>query len=591
MLYLISILKRLNEGDSMNKFYTVFLLIVFLLISGCTKINVNEEIYDVIIVGSDPEGIAAAISTARNGLNTLLVDKRDSVGGLFTHSWLNFLDMNYGPDKELLTRGVFQKFFDKVEGIAFDVQTAQSVLEELIENEENITLSLSKEYLEPIMKMNTIVGVKATEDNSVTNYLAKNVIDATQDGDIAALSGAKFTLGQEDIGGPSYGMAVTQVFKLGGIQNEHWLEIRRYLNNDGDVNSGSTHNTAWGFSELYQTYHSKNDNIQMRGLNIARQTDGCVMINALQIFAIDPLDEESVDVAKETALDELNYIIPFLQENIPGMKNISLLSVAPELYIRESRHFITEYRVTVNDLLEHRDFQDKIALGSYPVDLQGTSPGKDVIILGNPALYSIPLRATIPIDTNNLFIVGRSAGYDSLAHGSARVVPIGMCVAEGVGQAVSTLHKKGLSVEDLLSDNAIVDEIQAELINYGAYLPEIDYPAAIMDHQHYEGLKFLRKYGLIQGRYDNNYKLDEPMLIENFIENFNYLNSHLNWNIFLDIKDESKFLTKETLQIYFSSHPELISKFEQNTFYNQKDLKQQMTIGEAAILLLSIDNS
>ena len=70
--------------------------------------------YDVIVVGSDPEGVAAAISSARNGLRTLLVDGRPKIGGLWTLGGLNFLDMNRDPRQRLLTKGIFEEFYNGI---------------------------------------------------------------------------------------------------------------------------------------------------------------------------------------------------------------------------------------------------------------------------------------------------------------------------------------------------------------------------------------------------------------------------------------------------------------------------------------------
>ncbi len=568
--------------------FTLLVFITILYISACNNITLTENEYDVIVVGTDPEGIAAAISTSRNGLNTLLIDDRDKVGGLFTLGWLNFLDMNYGPNNELLTRGIFEEFYSNIEGIAFDVQTAEEVFNNMIQNEDNITLSLSHSSISPIMEDNKLIGIESFKSEDKYISYAKYIIDATQDGDIAAKSGASYTLGQADIGGPSHGMAVTQVFKLGGIKNDNWQEIRSYLKNDGDINTGSTYNTAWGFPELYRSYNAQNDSVQMRGLNIARQSDGCVMINALQIFYIDPLDSESLSSAKEIASNELELIIPFLQKNIPGMQNITLLKTAPELYVRESRHFDTLYRVTVDDVLEHRNFEDKIALGSYPVDLQGTFPGDDVIILGNPKIYSIPLRATIPKDTKNLFIASRSAGYDSLAHGSIRVVPVGMCVAEGVGQAVSMLVNENISIDELITSEARIDALQDDLISFGAYLPDFDYPPEIINHKHYKGLRFVRKYGLVQGRYNNNYKLDKTISAVEFAEKFNYLNSHLKWSYSELEVENDVLLTKNLLQNMVISEQKLINHLKLIDFYSIISNHQELSNGEAYMLLYHI---
>nr|WP_310942873.1 FAD-dependent oxidoreductase [Paenibacillus doosanensis] len=60
--------------------------------------------YDVIVAGTDPEGVTAAISAARSGLKVLLVDgrNRDILGGLMTIGWLNTLDLNYAPEASMI---------------------------------------------------------------------------------------------------------------------------------------------------------------------------------------------------------------------------------------------------------------------------------------------------------------------------------------------------------------------------------------------------------------------------------------------------------------------------------------------------------
>ena len=55
----------------------------------------EDNLYDVIVVGGDPEGVTSAVSAARNGAKTLLLSSEDGLGGLFTYGMLNTLDMNY----------------------------------------------------------------------------------------------------------------------------------------------------------------------------------------------------------------------------------------------------------------------------------------------------------------------------------------------------------------------------------------------------------------------------------------------------------------------------------------------------------------
>ncbi len=504
--------------------HLLIFLIILTLLSGCKIITpgtppeptvtvIEPERYELIVIGSDPEGIAAAVSAARNNVKTLLLDNRSEIGGLMTLGWLNFLDMNYTPDNILLTQGIFKEFYDQLPGVAFDLAIAEEVFANMTGSEENLTVKLDAANININVENNIITGVDANIQGKTEKYTCHYLIDASQNGDFAASVGAPFSLGQTEIGGPSYGMAVTQIFSLKGITPEDWHAIRLDLKNDNDPNTGSTNNTAWGYWQLYRDYKPHHENVQLRGLNIARSKDYSLMINALQIFAIDPLDEASKNQAKEIAKLEIEYIIQHLRENITGMQNVELESIAPELYIREARHFHTLYRLTLDDVLEHRNFPDKIAWGSYPVDLQGTAPGQDVIILGNPAAYSIPIRSAIFADFPNLLIAGKSAGYDCLAHGSARVLPIGMAVGEALGVAVAEALEQNLPLTEAALDEKFVTAVQNRLRQQGAFLEDLNFPAPITKDKAYEGVKLLRHYGLIQGRYTNDYglgrKIDE----------------------------------------------------------------------------------
>lgn len=108
-----------------RRWITVLLLIVLVLGTwGCS----NGEKYDVIVVGGDPEGISAAVTAARNGMKTLLVEDDQALGGLMTLGGLNFIDMCNGRDGTLLTRGTFEEFYNAVGGTAFDIELAKTYL-------------------------------------------------------------------------------------------------------------------------------------------------------------------------------------------------------------------------------------------------------------------------------------------------------------------------------------------------------------------------------------------------------------------------------------------------------------------------------
>lgn len=170
---------------------------------------------------------------------------------------------------------------------------------------------------------------------------------------------------------------------------------------------------------------------RLRGLNIALQDDGNVLVNGFIIFGVNPLDKASKATGMERGKAELEYIVPYLQENFIGFANAELVGTAEQLYVRESRHILGEYQLTLDDVLENRNFEDVIALGSYPVDVPPNEQRTVGIILGNPDRYGVPFRCLVPVDIDGMLVVGRSASYTSLAAGSARVIPLGMAEGDG----------------------------------------------------------------------------------------------------------------------------------------------------------------
>ncbi|MFP4456996.1 MAG: FAD-dependent oxidoreductase [Clostridia bacterium] len=547
--------------------------------------------YDVIVIGTDPEGISAAVAAARDGATTLLIDTRDEVGGLFTLGWLNFLDMNYSPNRVLLTQGIFKEFFNQVEGIAFDIQTAKRIFNKMITDEPNLNLVLNAEDIQIEHTDQHINSITYSLENEFYLSNASIFIDSTQDGNIAASAGVPYTLGHQDTGGPAKGMAVTQVFKLSGVDHKDWSKIRKYLQNDGDKYSGSTSNTAWGFKSLHKNYKTKNEDTHLRGLNIARQKDKSLVINALQVFQIDPLNPTDIERAKTLAAKEIDHIIPYLRKNVPGMEGVSLLAIAPELYIRESRHFETEYILTIDDVLENRFYDDQIAIGSYPVDVQSTSPDFPGNVIGNPSMYSIPLRSIIPRNVDNLLIANRCAGYSSLAFGSARVVPIGMSVGEAAGSLATLCVNENIMPSDVSQSDELTTELQTKLKNKGAYLPDFDLTPKLVDNEYYESLQLLRRYGLIAGGYDNNYRLEDDATIWFYNSVVPVLQSERKWNITVKLLPPyPSTIDLDALENSFSEEKALLKHLKQQPVWTRNEFNHPISRGDICQLLYEVDN-
>ena len=349
------------------KWLSIVLLLAFAIcgLSGCGDNNVAETPvedgmdYDVIVVGGDPEGICAAVSSARNGLKTLLIEDDEALGGLMTLGKLNFIDICESRDGSILTQGLFMEFYDAVGGTAFDVETAKQFFYDWVVNEENATLKLNTEFIEPVMDGNTITGVVVEENGEKVTYTASRIVDATVDADVAAAAGVPYTIAGEDIGEKERHMGVTLVFELSGV---NWEKVVDYLENDDNEGTGATEKTAWGYTREGYAYEPKDELMRLRGFNVARQDNGNVLVNALIIFDVDAMSEESKANGIARAQKELEYIVPYVREHFIGFENVELAGTASQLYIRESRHIIGEYQLTIDDVLENRDHWEKIAI-------------------------------------------------------------------------------------------------------------------------------------------------------------------------------------------------------------------------------------
>lgn len=515
------------------------LLIVTMLFSGCsggdttttaepeslptfTNEGTADSDYDVIVVGSDPEGIAAALSAARNGMKTLLLSKDSTPGGLYTLGALNFIDVPETRDGTLLVGGIYEEFVNAVGGSGFDIVNAANVFNDMLTAEDNLTVRYGAKFQEPVMNGNTITGVTVLEEGDMlVTYNAPYIIDATQDGDVAAAAGAPYTYAGEDIGERDREMGVTLVFRVSGV---NWDSMCRYLTikrGIGEIFNKSTSmgvsgNTAWGFSDEGYAYEPSDEAMRLRGFNMAKQDNGDVLVNALLIFDVDPLDEASREEGIARAKAELENIIPYLQDEFWGFGDCELAGTAEDLYVRESRHITCEYNLTIDDVLENRDQDDRIAVTSYPVDVQPTKTQTYGTVVGYPDQYAVGYKSLVPQDVDGLLVVGRAAGYTSLAAGSARIVPTGMACGEAAGVAVAVAKAQSATPRDLVDDDAAIAEIQEKLTAQGAKLDHTQTHEEVMDHWAYPGVKVLRSLGVFDGGYDNNYYLDDTITMNRY---------------------------------------------------------------------------
>lgn len=470
--------------------------------------------YDVIVIGGEPEGVAAAVSAARNGAKTLLIEKREELGGLFTYGMLNFLDIPQGTDKESISKGIFQEWHQLVGGgSAFGIEAAKSAFKELIDREKNLTLTAATEVVKAVKKNKQVTGVKVKNAYGEFEIQGKTFIDATQDADFAVMAGAPYFVGAEDLGIANKKMAVTLMIHL---KNVNWDGIKETAESKKFGDATVLGNVAWGFTKLHYSYEPVEENIRLRGLNIAKIGDD-YYINALQIFGVDGLDEVAKSHAIENGKRETEHILAYLRKEFSGFENAEIADYPTELYVRETRHINAEYQLAMSDVWANRDQWDAVAYGSYPVDVQAQTPDDYGYVLSQPTQYAIPFRSLVPQDVDGLLVVGRSAGYSSLAAGSARVVPTGMTTGEAAGTAAALALKHNTTLHEMVTDKVLIKKLQNQLEEQKSFAKSDVNTYPYKGEWYDESIQKLMDLGLLVAGYTNDLKVDEEAKSHKFM--------------------------------------------------------------------------
>lgn len=480
--------------------------------------------YDLVVYGATPQGVTTAVAAAQEGLKVLLLEPGRGVGGVLTQGWLATLDL--AKDKEgLLQRGLFLDFYRRIgEEASFDVKRAEEALLAML-REAGVELRLEAPLDRVEVDRGTVVDL-ATPGGL---FQAPYFVDATDTAELAFRAGASFTLGREDTGLDRRSMAATLVFRLEGVP---WGAVFLALNYEGQVRrtgAGAWGRSGWGFGELVRGYvPSDPSRYALRGLNLSRQDDGSLLVNALLLFGVEA-DPTNLERVRQEAALEAERVAAYLREKDPLVFSTARVSrVAPALYLRESRHLRALYRLRVEEVLLGRTFPDAVALGGYPLDGQAYYPGETPYLLGTPAPYGVPFRALVPRELQNLLVVSQAAGFDSAAAFSARVVPLQMALGEAAGVAAALLRKApqaGLfkaplaSFQELAQSTGGMDALRRRLQERGVRLVSSEKGKVEVDQPGYREAVALLRRGLFAGPYylRGSLGLSEAILLGDFL--------------------------------------------------------------------------
>jgi ribulose 1,5-bisphosphate synthetase/thiazole synthase len=435
---------------------------------------------DVLVVGSGPGGLAAAIASSRAGAQTTLLERYGCFGGNLTQVGVEGFAW-YRHDKTVDSEGIGIEFEERAKSMgasnpepqsnshAIDGEAFKYVADVMVQ-EAGITPMLHRAMVAPIVEDGVIKGIIVESKAGREAILAKRVIDATGDADIAHRAGAAVhKTPVEEM------MAVSVMFSMNGVDKTRFME---------DVKSNPHTYSDWCGPDWAMETSGKEDNLFSpylkkpfekaiksglipENLNTITGTWGAISdqgdlsyLNLIHLAHLDATNPDHLTKGEMEGRRQAMLAIQALKQFNPGCENAKLRNFGMTLGVRDTRKIDAVYNMTAQDVRAQGQFEDTI--GIFPEFIDGYG----ILILPTTGRYfQLPYRAMLPKGVKHLLVTGRSVGGDQDSHAAVRNM---MCCAvngQGAGVAAAISIQCGVDVA-----NVDIKQVQKKLIEQGARL-------------------------------------------------------------------------------------------------------------------------
>ncbi len=429
---------------------------------------------DVLVIGGGPAGLSAALAVAREGVDTMLVERYGCFGGVITQvmigaiAWYRYAKTveagGIGVEFERRAKemggsiNVFGKIRNKEmvevleqEGLMVNGEPTYEILNtemfkyvaDTLVQEADIMPVLHCSAVNVIMDGNTINGVVTESKSGRQAILAKRIIDATGDADIAYYAGAPYRKNPKN-----ELMGVTVNFGCSGINIGKFL-MYVYLNRGsiGDWSKTSGKEEKKFSTHLVEPFNKAKEAGEIHeDVNIrclwGNYTDAgeITSFNGIHMADIDCTDVWDLTKAEIEGRKRVMWAVEALKKYTPGFKKARLRTIGASLGTRESRKIIGEYNITEYDVKNEARFDDSVGICPEFID------GYGIAILPTTGRYfHVPYGIILPQKVENLLVAGRCVAGDKISHAATRQMVCCTVTGQGAGVAAAVSIKDNVS--------------------------------------------------------------------------------------------------------------------------------------------------
>jgi hypothetical protein len=407
--------------------------------------------FDVLVAGAGPAGLGAALGAARAGARVAIVERHGCLGGMLTAGGVQnirqFTDRERriigGPAVELVHRihdaGGTRESPETGTRVMQEPEVTKFVAQEML-LEAGVVPHLHTWIATAIVEAERVRGLIVEAKSGRRALLAGVTVDATGDGDVIARAGAAFDCDPENL------QPMTLAFILSHV--DAWPE------GIGAEMAG----------KIRQAIEAGEFPCERVPSIFARPRSGEYYVNGTRIPG-DCTNAEELTRCEIEGRRQVMGVVDWLRKHAPGYANACLHSTAQQVGLRESRRLRGCYALTREDVLDCRDFDDRIARGGYGIDIHYPGRGGEMTWPPIGQSYAIPYRCLVPETMEGLLAAGRCLSATREALGAVRVMAIAMATGHAAGVAAALAVRRNCTPREVP-----IAEIQSELRRQEAIL-------------------------------------------------------------------------------------------------------------------------